>query len=127
MNNPFEIISQLNATTADHYDDIGDKTYTTNAFMIDRGMSYFLDSIMLAAEITQRHHMPPQWKYDFYRFAIQPKKSKKFAKWAKQQKDDDIDLIMQAYNVNRRKATQIRSTINNDMSIIRETMNFGGK
>lgn len=123
--NPFDIINELNTSTKDNFDDIGENGYNSASFIVDRAMSYHIDTVMLANEITRNHTMPAKWKYDFYRYAITPKK-KRYSKWAKPEKDLDIELIMVAYNVNRLKAIRIHSTINKSMDIIHETMNYGG-
>lgn len=123
--NPFDIIGKLNTSTANEWDEIEEKDYVE--FIIDRAMSYNLDTVMLANEVTQRHQMPKQWKYDFYRLAIHPKK-KRFSKWAKPEENEDVDLIMQVYQVNRQKASSILSLINKkDLQFIKEKTYYGGK
>ena len=123
--NPFDIIGKLNTSFVDEWSEIGDNQYTD--FIIDRAMSYHLDTVMFANEVTLRHQMPRRWKYDFYRLAIQPKK-KRFAKWSKPEENDDTQLIMDVYQVNRQRAGQILSLINKkDLEFIREKTYYGGK
>lgn len=125
MSNPFEIVGGLNTSTEDNWESIGEKDYVS--FMVDRAMSYHIDTVMLASEVTQRFNMPKQWQYDFYRTAISPKK-KRFSKWAKPEEVADIELIIEAYGVNRQKAMTILSCINNsNINEIRDKMSHGGK
>ncbi len=122
---PFDIVNKINSTEKDEWSDIDESEYVD--FIIDRAMSYHLDSVMLANEVTQRHQIPKKWKYDFYRLTVFPKK-KRFAKWAKQEENDDVELIMNAYQVNRSKAVTILSFINKkDLQFIREKTYYGGK
>lgn len=123
--NPFEISGLVSTTTADHWDEIGEKDYVP--FMINRGLSYHIDTIMLVQELNRRHTMPREWQYDFLRLAIFPKK-KRFSKWAKPEEDQLIDTISEAYQVNRQRAIGIRALLDNDaVAVLREKTERGGR
>lgn len=124
--NPFEILGELNTTTANNWADIGDVAY--NSFIINRGLSYHLDTIMLANEMSKSYkHLSKQMQYDFYRLAIQPKK-KRFSKWAKPEESKDLEMIMEAYQVTRRKAQTLLSVLNSTaIATIENTMTKGGR
>lgn len=124
--NPFEILGELNTTTANNWADIGEGSY--NSFMINRGLSYHLDTVMLANEMSKSYkHLPKQMQYDFYRLAIQPKK-KRFSKWSKPEESKDLELIMEAYQVTRRKAQTLLSVLNSTaIATIKDTMTKGGR
>lgn len=123
--NPFEIVGQLSTSSTDNWEEIGDKGYLP--FMINRSFSYHIDTVMLANELNIRPNMPKKWQYDFYRFAIKPKK-KRFSKWAKPDDDKLIEEISILYNVNKRKAISIRALLNpEDINILRESTTTGGR
>lgn len=124
MSNPFDVITHLNTSSLDKWDE---HEGSFDSFMTDRAMSYNLVSILYASEMTQKRDVPDKWKYDFYRLAIQPKQ-KRFAKWSKPITDDRIELLMQAFTCNRRKALEISPLINNEQfAIIMEKLQHGGK
>lgn len=125
MTNPFEIIGQLSTTSVDYWDlNEGERGYP--AFMVTRAFSYHYDTVMLANEMAFRHYIPARWQYDFYRIAVQPKK-KRFAKWAKPDEDKDIALIMETYNVTRRKALTMLPIIGDNIKTLKEMANTGGR
>ena len=54
--NPFEYLNAINYTKQDvMVDDISEKQY--NAFMVNRGLSYFYDTVLLANEMNKRAHV----------------------------------------------------------------------
>lgn len=123
--NPFEISGLVSTTTVNHWDEIGEKDYVP--FMINRAMSYHIDSVMFAQELNQRPTMPKQWQYDFLRYAVYPKK-KRFSKWAKPEEDHLIELISESYQVNRQRAIGIRALLDDDaIKILREKTERGGR
>jgi Bacteriophage clamp loader A subunit len=123
--NPFEIVGQLSTSTKNNWEEIGDKGY--NAFMTNRAFSYHYDTIMLANEMNKLHRLPSQLQYDFYRIAIKPKK-KRFASWAKAEKDSVIDLVMSSYYCNRQRAIEMISLMSDkDIKFIKEVTDKGGR
>lgn len=78
-----------------------DKSYVP--FIINRGMSYFSDTILFANEMNQHADLPPRMQYDFYRNMVTNKK--RFSKWAKKKDvSEDIALIQKEYNYSRQTA-----------------------
>ena len=63
--NPFQYLSAINDTKQDiMVDDISEKQY--NAFMVNRGLSYFYDTVLLANEMNQRAHLDNRLQFDFF-------------------------------------------------------------
>ena len=125
MPSPFDYINDLTASKSAEWVESDEKDYTP--FIINRGMSYFYDTVMIAAEMNLNHTIPKQWQYDFYKHAIQPKK-KRFAKWAKPEEDALIDMISVAYQVNRRRAIEIRTLLSDsDVKFLKEKQETGGR
>lgn len=74
-------------------------------FVINRSLSYFQDTILLANEMNMNHHLPPKMQYDFLKNAVKPRK--RFAKWAKTAPDGEmIDHIVMAYQCSRTRARE---------------------
>ena len=120
--NLFDVVNHLNTSNVDNWEE---HQSAYNSFMIDRAMSQHLDTVMFASEITQRN-VTPKMAYDFYRIVIQPKR-KRFGKWSKTE-TTDVQYIMDAYKVNRRRAQEISNLINKtDRKIIDDVMSTGGK
>lgn len=77
-----------------------------SAFMINRGLSYFNDTILYANEMNYHHSLPAVMQFDFLRFAIRPRK--RFSAWAKKERDPaHIKLIMDKYNYSLERARDV--------------------
>lgn len=92
-------------------------------FMVNRGLSYFIDTIMLANEMNTRFDMSKKMQYDFLYHGV--RKKKRFSKWFKKAKDnEDIELIKEAYSFNRQRAEEVYDLI--DIEKLRKYMDKGG-
>jgi hypothetical protein len=75
-------------------------------FMVNRGLSYFNDTILFANEMNMHASLPAKMQYDFLKGAIRPRK--RFSKWSKKADDNaDIKNIMTEYDYSAEKARQI--------------------
>ena len=81
--------------------DSEDKAYVS--FMINRGLSYYSDTVLFANAMNERSHLPSKMQYDFYRNAIRPRK--RFSKWFKAADDTEIiEIIKSEYGYSSAKA-----------------------
>jgi len=54
--NPFDYLNSINYSKQDlMVDDDTEKAY--NAFLVNRGLSYFQDTVLLANEMNKNHHI----------------------------------------------------------------------
>lgn len=136
---PFDFINNINEGSkgnnllcecyAEPYEGSGpdspDKAYVP--FMVNRGLSYFNDSVLFANEMNRYAGLPSKMQYDFLRNGIRPRK--RFSKWFKRADDDaDIKLIMQHYNYNRERACEARMLLSDhDLTLLRKKYDRGGK
>jgi hypothetical protein len=121
---PFDIINNISSSNDQIWETIGDKDY--NAFMVNRGLSYYLDCIMHANEMNRRYSIPKYQQYEYYHHAITPKK-KRFSKWASSKKDAEIQLISEYFSVSTLKAGSIRKLLTDtDLKDITAKMYKGG-
>ena len=75
-------------------------------FIINRGLSYFKDTVLFANEMNLKSELPAKMQYDFHRHIVTPKK--RFSKWGKKEKaSEDIKLIQKAYDYSREKAESV--------------------
>lgn len=77
----FDYLNAINTTKKDlmKEDPLSEKDYVP--FMINRGLSYFPDTIMYANEMNKYSSIPKDWQFAFYMHSIKPKK--RFSKWHK--------------------------------------------
>lgn len=123
----FDFLNSINDTKKDllKEDPLTEKDYIP--FMINRGLSYFPDTIMYANEMNQFAQAPKNWQYDFYRIAI-PKK-KRFSKWHKKdQNSEDLKMIMTEYSYSSEKAAKALEILTPEqIEKLKEKHNPGGR
>ena len=101
--NPFEYLTAINDSKKDiMIDDIAEKGY--NAFMVNRGLSYFNDTVVMANEMNIAHHIDSRLQFDFLINIV--RKKRRFSKWAKPQVESDIEVVKQYYGYSNEKARQ---------------------
>ena len=101
--NPFDVLNSVNHNKKDILDAENEKQYPS--FMVNRGLSYFRDTVLLANEMNRNHHLDGRLQFDFLRNAIRARK--RFSKWAKKAKMDNIDVIKEAYGYSTAKAEAV--------------------
>jgi NACalpha-BTF3-like transcription factor len=96
-------------------------------FMVNRGLSYFGDTVMYANEMNMHASIPKKWQFEFYLTGL--KKKKRFSKWAKKEStSDDLKLIMQEYNYSSKRAQEALDMLTDEqLKSIRESYKTGGK
>tara|TARA_R110001632_G_scaffold89995_1_gene193617 strand:+ start:3046 stop:3441 length:396 start_codon:yes stop_codon:yes gene_type:complete len=74
-------------------------------FLVNRGLSYFTDTILFANEMNIRHHCDHKLQFEFFLNTI--RKRKRFSKWFKKEQDANLDIIMSHYDYSYEKAKQV--------------------
>jgi hypothetical protein len=101
--NPFDYLNAINDTKKDiMIDDIAEKSY--NSFMVNRGLSYFNDTVIFANEMNRLHHLDNRLQFDFYINII--RKRKRFSKWIKPDIASDVEVVKEYYGYSNEKARQ---------------------
>tara|TARA_X000000950_G_C13856898_1_gene636954 strand:- start:754 stop:1146 length:393 start_codon:yes stop_codon:yes gene_type:complete len=113
--NPFDFMNAASFTKADvikdsENPDITEKQY--NAYIVNRGFTNFEDTILHANEMNQRHELFPAAQFDYYRAVL--RKRKRFSKWPKADKNNDLDAIQEVYQCNRTVAKQYLKVLNEE-------------
>ena len=123
--NHFDYLNSINLTKQDiMIDDDCEKAY--NSFMVNRGLSYFSDAIIIANEMNRHHQIDSKLQYHFLINMI--RKRKRFSKWAKAQKESDIDAVKEYYGYNNEKARQALTLLSPDqITIIKNKVSKGGR
>lgn len=123
---PFEFINAINDTKQNLFEDPqASKDYSS--FMINRGLSYFPDTVLYANEMNQHSTIPVDWQFFFYLNTI-PKK-KRFSKWSKKDKETkSIQLVKEYYGYSNERAKEALSVLSdNQLKQIEEKLQKGGR
>ena len=108
---PFDYLNSINLTKKDiMVDDISEKEY--NPFIINRGLSFFADTILYANEMNVNHHIDNRLQFDFFINIIN--KKKRFTKWIKPQEISNLELIKEYYGYSNQKAKSVLSLLSDE-------------
>lgn len=135
---PFDFLNSINgaldkATLFDGYkaaEDSLDPTSPSKAyvsFIINRGLSYFQDTVLIANEMNRHHDLAPKMQYDFLCGMVRPRK--RFSKWQKKLEDPkEIQAIMKYYGYSAHRAREAYSILTEDqLTQILRLVDQGGK
>lgn len=125
MPSPFDYINTINNKTPQiEMDSVGMLDY--NPFIINRGLSNNIQTVLFANEMNRYSFIPKNWQYDFYWYGVP--KGKRFDKWAKKNSDDDINSIKEYYHINRMRAEEYMKILTPEqIELIKQKLKKGGK
>ena len=119
--NPFELIKSISNTKKDILEN--EKDY--NAFMVNRGLSYFPDTVIYANEMNKFHHLDSRLQYHFLINTI--RKRNRFSKWNKSIESENINAIKEYYGYSNEKARDVLPLLSNDkLKTLRGRIQHGG-
>jgi hypothetical protein len=105
-------------------DELTEKEY--QSFLVNRSLSYHKDCIMYANEMNRRHFLDKKLQFDFLLNTVRSQK-RPFAKWAKAEKNDDLECIKQVYGFSDTKAREaLRLLSNEQIQQLKEQTDIGG-
>jgi hypothetical protein len=128
MTNPFDYINAISHTKKDLIRDGEDPSRAEkdyNSYIINKGLSYFIDTILYANEMNVHHLLDAKLQNDYLINIIRPKK--RFAKWVKKLSEDDLEVVKVYYGYSNEKARQALSILSEDqLAQIKKKQNKGG-
>lgn len=122
--NVFDIVNNISNSRArlDFTDEV-DKLY--NQYIINLAFSYYPDTVLIADELNKHKTLTNKQHYEIM-FTLVNKK-KRFSKWVKTKKHDDVKLISDYYQISNRKALEIiRFFSDSDLNNIKLSLDRGG-
>ena len=121
---PFDFVNAIHYTKENLIvDDWSEKQY--NPFVVNKSLSFGADTVIPANEMNSRPHLEKRLQFDFLINTIRPRK--RFNKWLKAEKIEDLEVVKQYYNYNTEKALQaLRILSPEQINKIKERLNTGG-
>jgi hypothetical protein len=105
-------------------DEQSEKDYVP--FLTNRSLSYHYDCVLFANEMNRRHFLDKKLQNSFLLNSIRSKK-RPYVKWAKSEKQDDIEYIKKVYGYSDQKALDALRLINNEqIQQLKEQTDIGG-
>jgi len=112
---PFDFLNEINYGKTNIIEEsdnpeLAEKIYAP--FLVNRGLSYFTDTILFANEMNLRHQCDNKLQFEFFLNSI--RKRKRFSKWFKKEENENLDIIMSHYGYSYEKARQVLSLFNEE-------------
>jgi|TARA_Y100000385_G_scaffold273802_1_gene316114 hypothetical protein len=122
---PFDYLKAINNSKKNIIvDDLSENEY--NAFMVNRGLSFFPDTVLMANEMNISHHLDSKLQFDFLINII--KKKSRFTKWSKKTNIENLEVIKQYYGYSNEKARSVLSLFSNDeIADLNQRISKGGR
>ena len=114
--NPFDFLKAINETKEDLFvDPQAEKDYS--AYMINRGLSFFPDTILYANMMNRYSHIPKRAQFLFLINNVF--KGKRFSQWHKRDKEtESLTLVMEYFGYSAEKAKEALKILSGDQLII---------
>ena len=104
-------------------DELAEKDY--KPFLVNRSLSYHLDSLEDANEMNGLGHLDHLLQYDFLLNSLRPRK--RFAKWIKPEQNENLEIVMEYFGYNRVKAERAIEVLTKEqITMIKEKIIKGG-
>ena len=123
--NPFTFLNEINHGKNDIIvDDITEKQYIP--FMVNRSLSYFNDTVLIANEMNIHHHLDNRLQFDFLINIV--RKRKRFSKWFKPETESDVEVVKSYYGYSNEKAYQALTLLTkSQIEELKKKVNKGGR
>ena len=82
------------------------------AYVVNRCLSSFTDTVLYANEMNKNSHLPNKMQYDFFLNSVKPRK--RFSPWARKDSIDYLDVVKEYYGYNDDKALQALRILTKD-------------
>jgi len=120
----FDIVNSINTKKHIEWDEEADKAYVP--FVVNRSLSYFRETVIAANEMNRLHHLDHKLQYRFLINIV--RKGKRFSKWIKPEKENDIEVVKEYYGYSNEKASQALALLSSEqLDYLRKKVNKGGR
>lgn len=120
---PFEFINDVSYDKKDLTRTMEGSIKFYNSFLTNRAFSHFPETIFYANEMNRNSELGEQYQHDFW-LTVLPKR-KRFSKWNKTEKDEDLLAVSEFYNVSLKVAKDyLKILTTDDLIEIRTIINM---
>ncbi len=125
MVKPFDYVNDINYGKKNiMVDDVAEKDY--NAFIVNRALSYFNDTVLYANEMNIHHSLDSKLQYSFLINIV--RKQKRWSKWLKPNDVTNLELIKEYYGYSNEKAKSVLSLFSTEqIADLKQRIYKGGK
>jgi len=124
---PFDFLNAINTTKENLFESDPQAGKDYKPFLINRGLSYFPDTIFYANQMNQHAGLDKDMQFSFFLNIISRKK--RFSKWSKKDAEtESLELVKEYYGYSSEKATEALKVLSEEnLIMIKEKLYKGGK
>ena len=101
---PFDFINAISHTKIDlMVQENAESQY--KSYVINKGLSFYPDTVIQANEMNSRPHLDKRMQFNFLINIIRSKK--RYSKWLKPEKLNDLEVVQEYYGYSKEKARQV--------------------
>ena len=122
---PFDFIKAINAhkNIIKNDDPFAEKDYIP--FLVNRGLSFFQDTVIQVNEMNRLHFLDNKLQFDYLLNSIRPRK--RWSKWLKPDKIDNLEVVKEYYGFGNEKAKEALEILTDaDIEYIKDKFIKGG-
>ena len=121
---PFDYLKAINETKEDVMLTPEDER-KYSPFIVNRGLSFFMDTIFQVNELNRNYHLEARLQFDYLLNSV--RKKKRYSKWLKPEKLQDLDVVKEYYGFGNEKARDALRILSEDqLAFIKDKLNQGG-
>ena len=119
-----DILKSINVTKdTDLIDVYNESDYP--AWVVNRALSFYPDTILQVNEINQHSHMPRTMQYKYLLYSV--RKKNRYSPWLKVKLDPGVQLIKEYFGYSTRKAREVLPMFTNeDLEELKLILDKGG-
>jgi len=124
---PFDFLNAINTTKENLFETNQQAGKDYKPFLINRGLSYFPDTVFYANQMNQYAGLDKDMQFFFFLNIISRKK--RFSKWSKKDAEtESLELVKEYYGYSSEKATEALKVLSEEnLIMIKEKLYKGGK
>ena len=108
---PFDFIKAINdSKNVMKNDSLAEKDYIS--FLVNRGLSFFQDTVIQVNEMNRLHFLDNKLQFDYLLNNIRPRK--RWSKWLKPDKIDNLELVKEYFGFGNEKAKEALEVLTNE-------------
>lgn len=102
---PFDFVNAISYTKEPLMDDpeVYEKDYVP--YIVNRSLSYHLDSILYANDMNMFHRLDKPLQFSYLLHSLRARK--RFSRWSKPDSDESLKLVQKEFGCNVRRAAEI--------------------
>ena len=121
---PFDFIKAINESKdVMKNDPFAEKDYIP--FLVNRGLSFFQDTILQVNEMNRNHYLDNKLQFDYLLNSIRTRK--RWSKWLKPDKIDNLEMVKEYYGFGNEKAKEALEVLSDaEIEFIKTKFEKGG-